>query len=72
MILVVAVESADIMSSLILLKQEVQAQTGHALKLTFTGASEAHILAKEISQNAIGVILTPSRPFPKTWESKKM
>jgi hypothetical protein len=72
MTLVVAVESADIMGSLIVLKQEVEAQTGVGIKLTFTGASEAHILAKEIGQNGIGIILIPSRPFPGTWESKRM
>jgi hypothetical protein len=72
MTLVVAVESADIMSSLILLKQEVDAQTGNDIRLTFTGASEAHVLAKEIGQSGIGVILMPSRPFPGTWESKRM
>jgi hypothetical protein len=72
MTLVVAVESADIMGSLIVLKQEVEARTGGIIKLTFTGASEAHILAKEIGQNDIGVILTPSRAFPGSWESKRM
>jgi hypothetical protein len=72
MTLVVAVESADIMASLIKLKQEVEEQIGSDLRLTFDGASEAHVLAKEIGQNGIGVILSPSRPFPGTWESKRM
>lgn len=60
------------MASLIQLKQEVEAETGSAIKLTFAGASEAHILAKDIGQNGIGVILNPSRPFPASWESKRM
>jgi len=72
MTLVITVESADIMSSLIVLKQEVEAQAGSIINFTFTGASEAHILAKEIGQNGIGVILTSSRPFPGTWESKRI
>lgn len=60
------------MASLIALKQEVEAQTGHAMAMTFAGASEAHLLAKEIGDNHVGVILTPSRPFPFTWESQRM
>jgi len=70
--LVVSVESADIMSSLILLKQEVEAKMGRTIQLTFTGAAEAHLLAKEIGRNNIGVVLTPSRPFPGTWESRRI
>lgn len=66
------VESADIMASLIALKQDVEAQTRHNLAMTFAGASEAHILAKEIGDNHVGVILTPSRPFPARWESRRM
>jgi hypothetical protein len=72
MTLVVAVESADIMSSLIKLKQEAETQTGSDLRLTFTGASEAHIIAQELGKNRVGVILTRPRPFPMTWESKRM
>ncbi|KZP34599.1 composite domain of metallo-dependent hydrolase [Athelia psychrophila] len=70
--LVINVESADIMASLIALKQDVEAQTGHELAMTFAGASEAHILAQEIGDSRVGVILTPSRPFPFTWESRRI
>ncbi|KAF7969725.1 hypothetical protein HWV62_26136 [Athelia sp. TMB] len=70
--LVINVESADIMASLIALKQEVEAHTGHTIAMTFAGASEAHLLAKEIGDNHVGVILTPSRPFPFAWESHRI
>lgn len=40
--------------------------------MTFVGASEAHILAKEIGHAGIGVILRPIRPFPYTWKSKRI
>ncbi|KAG5721025.1 hypothetical protein E4T56_gene1508, partial [Termitomyces sp. T112] len=43
-----------------------------SIKFTFTGASEAHLLAKEIGEAGIGVILAPSRPFPGTWESRRI
>lgn len=66
------VQSADIMASIIQLKKDVEVYSGNTIQLTFSGASEAHILAKEIGQAGIGVILTSPRPFPGTWESRRM
>ncbi|KAF8664372.1 hypothetical protein AX16_000743 [Volvariella volvacea WC 439] len=70
--LVVEVQSADIMASLIHLKQEIEAKTKTAIRLTFSGAAEAHLIAKEIGKAGVGVILTPSRPFPAKWESRRI
>lgn len=70
--LVVEVQNADIIASLIQLKNEVKAWTGTDIQLTVAGAAEAHLLAKELGEADIGVILTPSRPFPEAWESKRM
>ncbi|OJT07354.1 hypothetical protein TRAPUB_1790 [Trametes pubescens] len=62
--LVVEVESADIIATLISLKSEVERELGTRLKLTLVGAREAHLLASEIYAADIGVILSPSRPLP--------
>ncbi|KAG5639405.1 hypothetical protein H0H81_002937 [Sphagnurus paluster] len=70
--LVIEVHSADIMASLIHLKQEAEHRSGNIIKMTFSGASEAHLLAKEIGENGVGVILSPSRPFPSTWQSRRI
>ncbi|KAG6845918.1 hypothetical protein H0H87_000724 [Tephrocybe sp. NHM501043] len=70
--LVVEVQSADVMASLIRLKKDVEQDSGNSIILTFSGANEAHLLAKEISEANVGVILAPSRPFPGTWESKRI
>ncbi|KZO93082.1 composite domain of metallo-dependent hydrolase [Calocera viscosa TUFC12733] len=69
--LVISVESADIMSTLILLKQEIEAQFSSSMRLTFAGASEAWMLAKNIADADIGVIIAPSRPTPLEWEQKR-
>jgi len=37
-----------------------------------SGASEAHLLAKEIGRAGVGVILNPSRPFPNEWRSRRI
>ena len=70
--LVVNVESADIMATLVNLKREHKDITGHDLRLTFSGATEAHILAKEIARAGISVILTSPRTYPGIWEQKRM
>ncbi|KAJ3838592.1 hypothetical protein F5878DRAFT_537213 [Lentinula raphanica] len=60
------------MASLIQLKTEVEEQTGHAIRMTFSGASEAHLLAKEIGAAGVGVIVAPTRPFPSFWEMRRI
>jgi len=70
--LVIAVESADIMATLITLKREIESNTGTHIQFTFTTAAEAHLLAKEIGEAGVGVILRPVRPFPHTWKSRRI
>ncbi|KZT52270.1 hypothetical protein CALCODRAFT_487269 [Calocera cornea HHB12733] len=69
--LIVQVHSADVMSTLILLKHEIQIQFGSTMKLSFAGANEAWMVAKNIADDGIGVILVPSRTFPGTWEQMR-
>ncbi|THH10380.1 hypothetical protein EW145_g1372 [Phellinidium pouzarii] len=70
--IVIDVHSADQIATLLLLKQEIEDISGNALKMTFVGASEAHLLAEEIGNANVGVILNPVRPFPATWESRRI
>ena len=70
--MVVSVENADIMATLLSLKAEYEEFTGKKLKLTFSGASEAHLLAKEIADADVSVILTSARPYPDSWEQRRM
>lgn len=75
--LVVDVESADIMATLLRLKAEVEhkifteTHTHTKLKLTFSGATEAHVLARELKHAQVGVLVHP-RPYPYSWESRRM
>lgn len=64
--------SADIIATLVILKSEVEVETRRTMKLTITGGAEAHLLAKELAEAHIGVILSPSRPFPYVWEDRRM
>lgn len=65
----VDVDSADVIATIISLKREVEVNGGQ-LKLTISGAAEAHLLADELGQADIGVILTPFRATPLTWDQK--
>ncbi|KAI0705003.1 hypothetical protein C8T65DRAFT_718924 [Cerioporus squamosus] len=69
--LVVNVHSADIIATLISLKKEVEAKTGNAIKFTIAGATEAHLLASVLAEANVGVIVTPSRSFPYTWDERR-
>ncbi|KAG7098629.1 hypothetical protein E1B28_000547 [Marasmius oreades] len=70
--LVVEAHSADVIATLILLKKEIEYQKGFSIKLTVTGASEAHLLAKELGEAEVGVILNPPRLFPHVWEDVRI
>lgn len=48
------VDSADIMATLLKLKAEVEKASKSSIKLVFSGASEAHLLADDIG-NALAV-----------------
>ncbi|KZV70092.1 carbohydrate esterase family 9 protein [Peniophora sp. CONT] len=69
--LVVRVDSADIIASLISVKREVEEHTGARIKLVLVGAMEAHLLAEELASENVGV-LVQARPFPYAWDSKRI
>ncbi|KAG1735265.1 uncharacterized protein EDB91DRAFT_1250481 [Suillus paluster] len=70
--LVVDVENADIMATLLLLKDEYEAHSRRELRLTFVGATEAHLIAHEIARAGVSVIVTQGKPFPSAWEQRRI
>ncbi|KAL7282640.1 hypothetical protein ACG7TL_004113 [Trametes sanguinea] len=68
---VIDVSSADIMASLIRLKNEVEEKRGTYMRMVFSRATEAHLLAEEIAHAGIGIILTPSRQYSWSWEDRR-
>jgi hypothetical protein len=60
------------MASLLHLKAEYDQKSRRSLRLTFAGATEAHLLAREISEAGVSVILTSPRPFPHNWDQRRM
>ncbi|KAG6835004.1 hypothetical protein H0H93_005679, partial [Arthromyces matolae] len=70
--LVVDVDNADIMTTLLKLKANYESWSGNSLRLTFTGAAEAHLLADEISDAGVSVVITSPRPYPGAWENQRI
>lgn len=70
--MVVEAHSADVIATLVLLKKEVEVAKGTTLRLTIAGAAEAHLLAEELGEAGVGVVLSPSRSFPYEWEDRRM
>jgi len=70
--LVVNTDSADIIATVVLLKKEIEARNGNAISITIAGGLEAHLIAKELAEAKIGVIQVPARPFPTTWERRRI
>jgi len=48
--LIIEVGSADVMAALLQLKEEVEQKRGTRIRLVFSGAAEAHLLAKDIGR----------------------
>ena len=53
------------------LKKEVDELSGASIRLVINGATEAHLLAEEIGKANVGVLLTPPRPLPMTWDARR-
>jgi hypothetical protein len=61
-----------VIATLILLKKEVEEATGSHIRLTITGATEAHLLAQQLGEAGVGVIINPSRPYPRVWDQRRL
>ncbi|KAJ7182422.1 hypothetical protein C8R43DRAFT_1100885 [Mycena crocata] len=70
--LVVTVHNADIMATLLSLKAEFDVGSHARLRMTFAGATEAHLLAAEIGAAGVSVVLAPARPYPETWDRRRI
>ncbi|KAK7001003.1 carbohydrate esterase family 9 protein [Favolaschia claudopus] len=68
--LVIDVGSADIMATLLILKTEVENQLGTRMRMVFSGAAEAHIIAPEIRNSNVGVILD-AKPGVGVWDDRR-
>jgi hypothetical protein len=60
------------MATLLHLKREYEQVSGNILQLTFAGALESHLIAKEIANAGVSVIVTQPKPYPDTWDQRRL
>ena len=71
--LIVNVWKADNMAILVKLKAEIEREPNSTapMRMVFHGAQEAHLIAKEIAEANISVVISPPRGFPETWDERR-
>ena len=61
--LVVEADSADIIATIIQVKGDIENETRVPMKVVISGGGESHIVAKELGEASVGVVLKPPRPY---------
>ncbi|GAA5872453.1 hypothetical protein JCM1840_006065 [Sporobolomyces johnsonii] len=71
--LVINAWKADVLANLVRLKREIENKGGRPGKLRWIihGGQEAHLVADELAAARIGVILSPPRSFPESWDERR-
>ncbi|EME49587.1 hypothetical protein DOTSEDRAFT_164108 [Dothistroma septosporum NZE10] len=76
--LVINVHSADVIASLLRLKKEVEAAIHKKskddtikLRLAILGGAESHLLANELAQANVGVVLAPLFSYGVSWDQRR-
>ncbi|KAM0746981.1 composite domain of metallo-dependent hydrolase [Meredithblackwellia eburnea MCA 4105] len=62
---------ADTIATIILLKREIQKTSTKPLKWIIHGGQEAHLVAADLAEADISVILSPPRAFPESWDERR-
>lgn len=78
-VLALTINSADGIATALKIKSEVEelalsddeGQASHKIKLAIIGGAEAHLVAKELADAEVGVILAPLLSFGESWDAKR-
>ncbi|KAB5582299.1 hypothetical protein GE09DRAFT_1074410 [Coniochaeta sp. 2T2.1] len=75
--LVLTVHSADVISSILRVKSEIQsalAQGQHkspSLRLVIFGGAESHLVARDLASAGVSVVLAPLLSYRSTWDQRR-
>ncbi|KAK4225198.1 hypothetical protein QBC38DRAFT_269058 [Podospora fimiseda] len=69
--LVITVQNADVIASILQVKKTVEHATGTALRLVIYGGAESWLLAEELASAKVGVVLAPLFSFRSTWDQRR-
>ncbi|KAM0561528.1 hypothetical protein ACHAPJ_003411 [Fusarium lateritium] len=79
-VLALTINSADGIATALRIKSEIEGvllkegtvQRAQRLKVAIIGGAEAHLVAKEIGEASVGVILSPLQSTGDTWDSRRV
>jgi imidazolonepropionase-like amidohydrolase len=69
--LVLSVHSADAISALVRLKSTVESASKTPLRLVVLGAAESYLVAKELADADVAVVLAPLLPWAQSWDQRR-
>ncbi|KAK7701060.1 hypothetical protein SLS57_011865 [Botryosphaeria dothidea] len=69
--LAIHVNSADTIAALLRVKSEVEEAVNADIRLTVVGGAESHLIAKELAEAGVGVVLAPLLPYSKSWDQRR-
>jgi hypothetical protein len=69
--LVVTVHSADTISALLRLKEEIESVSGSRIRLGIIGGAESHLVAEKLAAARVGVVLAPFRSYRTSWDQRR-
>lgn len=75
--LVLSAHSADTLSSIIRLKSDIEATISKSLsnpaklRMIVIGGAESHLVAKELAEANVSVVLAPLLPHAQTWDQRR-
>ncbi|SPO02928.1 uncharacterized protein DNG_05606 [Cephalotrichum gorgonifer] len=69
--LVVSVHSADTIAALLRVKKEVEAAAATKLRVAILGGAESHLVAEQLADAEVGVVLAPLLSYGTSWEERR-
>jgi len=69
--LAITAHSADIIASVLKVKAAVDASTKSSIRLVILGGAESWLIAEDLAEAKVGVVLSPLLSYRTTWEERR-
>lgn len=69
--LAITVHSADVIASVLKVKKAVEGASNSTIRLVIIGGAESWLVAKELAEAEVGVVLAPLQAYAGTWDQRR-
>ncbi|KAK8204792.1 amidohydrolase [Phyllosticta capitalensis] len=69
--LVIAVDSADTIASILRMKATVEKAANSKIRIALVGGAESHLVANELAEADVGVVLAPLLQYSQSWDQRR-